>query len=189
MSIETGVKEKSEINTTLKDNKNPQVDFDARVDVKKNQDHTSRNSIDFDKRVEVKSNEVSARNNNAESKKIDSSEKMGGSYGEVYREGEGDKYEVHHMPADSVSYLERNDGPAIKMEKGDHRQTASCGCSKEAREYRETQKELIEKEKFKAAVQMDIDDIHSKFGNKYDKAISQMLAYVNKLEAEGKIDG
>jgi hypothetical protein len=53
--------------------------------------------------------------------------KTGGSYGEIFREGEGDKYEIHHMPADSASYLERNDGPAIKMEKEDHRQTASCG--------------------------------------------------------------
>lgn len=44
----------------------------------------------------------------------------------MFKEGEGDKYEVHHMPADSTSNLERGDGPAIKMEKEDHRQTASC---------------------------------------------------------------
>lgn len=36
---------------------------------------------------------------------------------------------------------------------------------------------------------MDIDNIHEKFGNKYDDAISEMLEYVDKLEAEGKIDG
>ena len=36
---------------------------------------------------------------------------------------------------------------------------------------------------------MDIDDIHEKFGHKYDDAISEMLEYVDKLEAEGKIDG
>ncbi|MDE7202862.1 MAG: hypothetical protein K2O91_13385 [Lachnospiraceae bacterium] len=36
---------------------------------------------------------------------------------------------------------------------------------------------------------MDIDDIHEKFGDKYDDAISEMLEYVDKLEAEGKIDG
>jgi hypothetical protein len=34
---------------------------------------------------------------------------------------------------------------------------------------------------------MDIDDIREKFGDKYDKAIGQMLEYVDKLEAEGKI--
>lgn len=34
---------------------------------------------------------------------------------------------------------------------------------------------------------MDIDDIKSKFGDKYDKQISQMLNYVDKLETGGKI--
>jgi len=119
----------------------------------------------------------------------DKPEKKGGSYGQVFKEGEGDAYEVHHMPADSASILERNDGPAIKMEKGDHRQTASCGNSKEAREYRAQQKELIEQGKFREALQMDIDDIHEKFGDKYDDAIVEMIEYVDKLEAEGKIDG
>lgn len=122
-------------------------------------------------------------------KEDDSLEKKGGSYGEIFKEGEGDKYEVHHMPADSTTELERNDGPAIKMEKEDHRQTASCGSSREAREYRAKQKELIDQGKFREALQMDIDDIHDKFGDKYDDAISEMLEYVDKLEEEGKIDG
>lgn len=34
---------------------------------------------------------------------------------------------------------------------------------------------------------MDIDDIREKFGNKYDNAISEMLEYVDELEAEGRI--
>lgn len=113
--------------------------------------------------------------------------KKGGSYSDVRVEGEGDKYEVHHMPADSTSPLERGDGPAIKMEKEDHRQTASCGMSREAREYREQQRELIEQGKFREALQMDIDDIHEKFGDKYDDAIAEMLEYVDQLEQEGKI--
>ena len=83
--------------------------------------------------------------------------KKGGSYRDVKTEGEGERYEVHHMPADSASRLERGDGPAIKMEKEDHRQTASCGMSREAREYREKQRELIEQGKFREALQMDID--------------------------------
>lgn len=115
-------------------------------------------------------------------------EKKGGSYGEIFKDGEGDKFEVHHMPADSVSPLERNDGPAIKMEKEDHRLTASCGNSLEAREYREAQKELIEQGNFREAIQMDIDDIKEKFGDKYDDAIAEMLKYVDKLEMEGKIN-
>ena len=100
---------------------------------------------------------------------------------------EGERYEVHHMPADSASRLERGDGPAIKMEKEDHRQTASCGMSREAREYREKQKELIEQGKFREALQMDIDDIREKFGDKYDDAIQEMLEYVDQLEEGGKI--
>lgn len=113
--------------------------------------------------------------------------KKGGSYKDVRVEGEGDKYEVHHMPADSASHLERGDGPAIKMEKEDHRQTASCGMSREAKEYREQQQELIKQGKFREALQMDIDDIHEKFGDKYDDAIAEMLEYVDQLEQEGKI--
>ena len=121
--------------------------------------------------------------------KIDTPEKKGGSYKEVKENSEGDTYEVHHMPADSASLLERNDGPAIKMEKEDHRQTASCGNSKEARDYRVQQQELIEQGKFREALQMDIDDIHDKFRNKYDDAIAEMLGYVEKLEQEGNLNG
>lgn len=114
-------------------------------------------------------------------------EKTGGSYKEVFKPGEGDTKEVHHMPADSESPLERDDGPAIKMDKEDHRLTASCGNSLEAREYRAKQKELIDSGKFREAVQMDINDIRDKFGDKYDKAIGEMLDYVDKLEKEGRI--
>ena len=91
------------------------------------------------------------------------------------------------MPADCTTELKRNDGPAIKMDKEDHRETASCGNSKEARDYQARQKELIKDGKFREALQMDIDDIHEKFGDKYDDAISEMLEYVSKLEEEGKI--
>ena len=107
--------------------------------------------------------------------------KQGGTYGELISNDQWGghledhpPHEVHHMPADSVNGLERNDGPAIVMEKADHRQTASCGNSLEAREYRAKQKELIDQGKFKEAMQMDIDDIHEKFGDKYDDAIAQM---------------
>ncbi len=125
-----------------------------------------------------------ARSNNIEQPE---NGKKGGSYRDVKAESEGERYEVHHMPADSASRLERGDGPAIKMEKEDHRQTASCGMSREAREYREIQKELIEQGKFREAQQMDIDDIREKFGDKYDDAIREMLEYVDKLEEGGKI--
>ena len=105
--------------------------------------------------------------------------KTGGTYGALKKEWSGEletppPHEVHHMPANDVNGLKENDGPAIVMEKSDHRQTASCGNSREAREYRQKQKELIDEGKFEEAMQMDIDDIHDKFGDKYDEAIAQM---------------
>jgi hypothetical protein len=131
-----------------------------------------------------------AEKTNPNGQEIDSSEvsgKQGGRFGDIFKEGEGDTVEVHHMPADSVTELPRNDGPAIRMDKADHRETASCGNSREAREYRERQKELIDDGKFDEAVQMDIDDIHEKFGDKYDDAINEMLEYIDELKEEGKI--
>lgn len=177
MSFETLIKGISEVNAVFAKTSQARVDFDARVDIQENRNDYPENmgSFDPDKRVDIQETEMP--------------EKKGGSYGEVHREGEGDTYEVHHMPADSASYLERNDGPAIKMEKSDHRQTASCGSSREAQEYRAAQKELIDQGKFKEAMQMDIDDLSEKFGDKYDDAISEMLDYVDQLKAEGKIDG
>lgn len=118
-----------------------------------------------------------------------STEKQGGSYGELYKPGEGGKVEVHHMPADSISPLERKNGPSIKMDKEDHKLTASYGSSRDAKEYRAEQKELIDNGKFLEALQMDIDDIHSKFGDKYDDAISELKDYTDKLISEGKING
>lgn len=140
----------------------------------------------FDKLFEEKLLSQDSNEIKKEEEKID---KKGGSYGEVYKIGEGDKYEVHHIPADSVTNLDRNDGPAIKMDKADHRKTASCGSSREAREYRAEQKKLIEQDRFDEAVQMDIDDLHEKFENKYDEAITEMKEYINKLRLEGKING
>ncbi len=116
----------------------------------------------------------------------DVKEKTGGSYRDVLKDSDGSKHEVHHIPADSVSNIERNDGPAIRMDKDDHRMTASCGNSIEAREYREMQKEHIANNDIRAAIKMDIDDIRSKFGNKYDESIDQMLDYVDKLEKGGE---
>ncbi|WP_016799222.1 RHS repeat-associated core domain-containing protein [Vibrio cyclitrophicus] len=90
--------------------------------------------------------------------------------------------ESHHMPADSVSPLSKNKGPAVSMDKADHRQTASWGNSKEARTYRQQQKELIEKGDFRGAQQMDINDVQSKFGSRYDSGIKQMQDYTDTLE-------
>ena len=99
--------------------------------------------------------------------------KKGGPYGKVRKANKGG--EVHHMPANSINGLPHSKGPSIHMSKSDHRQTASWGNSREAKKYRQKQKELIESDRMDDAIQMDIDDVQSKFGNKYDDAIEQMI--------------
>jgi hypothetical protein len=64
-------------------------------------------------------------------------------------------------------------GPGIQMERPDHQKTASYGAPGES--YRAKQADLVEEGRFDDAVQMDIDDIISKFGSKYDDAILQMI--------------
>jgi hypothetical protein len=118
---------------------------------------------------------------------VEQPEKNGGSYADVKKTSDGSTSEVHHMPADSTTDLPYNDGPAIKMDKEDHRQTASCGRTNEAQEYRQKQKELIEQDKFREAFQMDVDDIHENFGDKYDGAIADASKYIDKLEEEGRV--
>lgn len=153
------------------DSKNPEMD---------NKDIHSENkqeSYDPDSRVLKETKEIE--------------EPRGGRYRDlrdisngIYKEPQE---EVHHMPADSTYDLPRDDKPAIIMEKKDHQQTASWGSSYDAMEYRDAQKQLIDEGKYREALQMDIDDIRDKFGNKYDKEIDDMLKYVDKLEEEGNV--
>ncbi len=96
----------------------------------------------------------------------------------------GDKLDSHHIPADGASHLKKKDGPAIQMEQADHRKTASHGMQPGSKAYIEKQRQLIKEGKFKEAQQMDIDDIRSKFGNKYDDAIEQMQKYTNEIPEE-----
>lgn len=151
---------------------------------------------------DIASDEMNSIYSNSEEPTLDNNEecgnpdsletkKTGGSYGELKAEGWGwntePPKEIHHMPSNESSNLETKEGPAIVMDYEDHRQTASCGNSRDAQEYRAKQKELIEQGKFREALQMDIDDIHDKFGDKYDEQIKQMLDYVDELEQNGKI--
>ncbi len=89
--------------------------------------------------------------------------------------------EAHHIPANSASPLSKREGPAISMEREDHMQTGSYGGSKEADAYRQQQRELIDAGDFRAAQQMDFDDIRSKFGTKYDPHIKQLQEYTDEL--------
>jgi hypothetical protein len=103
----------------------------------------------------------------------------GGAYGHMkVNQGE----EIHHMPANEASHsISEANGPAIRMSKGDHALTASYGKKDSARLYREQQHQLISQGKLREAIQMDIDDIHATFGDKYDQGIKQMLQYADRL--------
>ncbi|MFE3496148.1 polymorphic toxin-type HINT domain-containing protein [Streptomyces sp. NPDC059175] len=83
--------------------------------------------------------------------------------------------EINHMPPNSINGVPRDRGPAIQMDKADHYQTASWGRSREAMDYRARQQTLIDQGDYRGAIQMDIDDIQSKFGTKYDNAIREMI--------------
>lgn len=168
---------------------NKDVDVNSPVDVK-NKDLNSHKDLKTKNPLDGESTDSrfdnDNKNNNSEKTFVDEAEKtdadeknkkIGGAYKDLPNNGG----ENHHMPADSTTDIPRGDGPAINMDKTDHRQTASCGSSKEAKEYRAKQKELIDSGKFKEAQQMDIDDIRSKFGDKYDDAIKEMEEYTDKL--------
>lgn len=108
--------------------------------------------------------------------------KKGGSYSEVKKTSNGDYTQVHETPSfDSTGADVRKDGPSIKMSTEDHRMTGSYGSSREAQEYRAAQKALIEQGKYHDAIQMDIDDLHLKFGDKYDDAIAEMIEYATQI--------
>ena len=82
------------------------------------------------------------------------------------------------MPADSVSPIPHNAGPAIWMETADHALTASYGPFEYAAAWRAQQQALTESGRFMDALQMDIDNIRNLFGSKYDEGIQQMLDYI-----------
>ena len=104
-------------------------------------------------------------------------EQVGGKYSKV-REASDETHQAHEIPAFSATpEVVRKDGPAISMMAEDHRQTASCGNSLDAQHYKDAQKDLISQGKVKEAFEMDVADIHDKFGDKYDGAIEQARAY------------
>jgi hypothetical protein len=107
-------------------------------------------------------------------------EKMfhGGAYKDLASK---DGCQKHHMPADSTTDRDFGDGPSIQMETPDHRKTASCGSSREACEYRTNQEKLVAQGKEMEAFEMDVKDIQSKFGDKYNDAIAEAREYLSKL--------
>ena len=88
---------------------------------------------------------------------------------------------MHHTPASAISPYTHHTGPSVWMETADHVQTGSWGRSKAAQAYRQKQADLIAQGKIRESVQMDIDDIRSKFGNKYNDHIQGKLRWGQTL--------
>ncbi len=110
--------------------------------------------------------------------------KQGGGYKEVKAFSDGKYTEVHEIPSNyslGTGNREVDNLPSVKMSVEDHRQTASWGNSKEAQLYRKTQKELISQNKIREAIQMDIDDLTMKFGNKYKEGIELAIEHAIKM--------
>ena len=108
---------------------------------------------------------------------------LGGKFSEMTNPGDCTKHK-HETPSYSayneamgIKDPQRGELPAIKMDASDHRRTASFGSSQEAISYRQRQIELISKGDMHGAIQMDIDDLTSKFGTKYNDGIEQMKKY------------
>ena len=88
---------------------------------------------------------------------------------------------AHHIPPKSVSRLSEYSGPAISMSEEDHKRTRSYGSDAAAEEYREKQRALIDRGKFREAQQMDIDELREMFPGKYERQIREMLDYTEEI--------
>jgi len=112
----------------------------------------------------------------------------GGKHRNMARGGKKRGTESHHIPAHSKTDSPQSRGlsPSIQMTVPDHQKTKTWGKKAGADAYRASQRKLMRQGKkgFKKAINKEIKAIRKEFGNKYDSAIKQMLAY---LECKGYI--
>ncbi|GAA3196788.1 MULTISPECIES: DUF6531 domain-containing protein [Streptomyces] len=103
----------------------------------------------------------------------------GGWYGALQPARAGN--EINHIPAKSAykhltdPRLTEHMGPAIRMDRADHREVMSTGSSREAKAWQAQQRSLIDQGRIDEAIKMDIDDIRARFGSKYDQHIQDMV--------------
>ncbi|MGW0394258.1 hypothetical protein ACWDYJ_25900 [Streptomyces sp. NPDC003042] len=83
------------------------------------------------------------------------------------------------MPQDSATgkSIGYNSGPAIRMDKVDHRQVWSTGQGSrpEPKAWLGMQKDLVNSDRIDRAMQNDINDIVTRFPGKYNNAIGDMI--------------
>jgi uncharacterized Zn-binding protein involved in type VI secretion len=109
----------------------------------------------------------------------------GGSHGNTKKRADGEKTESHHMPADSTTKLPKNDGPAVKVDKTDHRETKSWGRGNKAIKYRKEIGDLLKKGKWREALAKEIKDLRRVAGKKYNEGTKEMLEYAKCLGKHG----
>jgi len=68
------------------------------------------------------------------------------------------------------------------MDIADHMQTASYGSGADAARYQRAQSRLLRRGRLREAFLMDVLDIRSKFGDKYDGAIAEAAAYMECVQ-------
>jgi hypothetical protein len=98
-----------------------------------------------------------------------------------------DKKDSHHMPADSISPLNREVSPSIQMDPRDHRRTNSYGQRPATNAVLAGQQDMIASGNFMGAQAIDVAEVMAKFPGKYDAAIAQMAAYTACLKQHGII--
>lgn len=111
----------------------------------------------------------------------------GGKYSDIKKISDSTTEQVHHIPADSINGISHSDGPSILMETADHKMTASFDNKAGSTAYRLKQKQLIDAGKFREAFDMDVSNIQSLFGNKYNEAIQKASEYIDQLIRTGVI--
>lgn len=116
---------------------------------------------------------------------------VGGSYGSITSAMNGHR---HHCFSDwvySQTTVNRYDSygnvigtvsasysaPVVLLTPEDHYLTASYGSTPAATAYRNTQLSLVQQGKYLEAMQMDINNIRSNFGDRYNIAIDEMWNY------------
>lgn len=86
------------------------------------------------------------------------------------------------MPQNASTSLGYDRGPAIRMDKVDHRQVWSTGQGSrpEPKAWLMMQRELVDSGRIDEAMQNDINDIVTRFPGKYNNAIGDMIGALSK---------
>ncbi|MFG1805844.1 polymorphic toxin-type HINT domain-containing protein [Streptomyces sp. NPDC049040] len=107
---------------------------------------------------------------------------VGGTHGSLKpanQPGFNGPQEINHMPQDAStgSAISYGKGPAIRMEKADHRQVWSTGQGSRAepKAWRMMQTDLVNSGRIDAAMMNDINDVLTRFPGKYNNAIGDMI--------------